>query len=176
MIFRLYTVYNKHEMIKNDNQTREKLQGLSQVLEYFCCRLYTLIIFISFWLCCEGQYLKWFMMILRSGKQDEFSRSFIRFWAFSLFSFIWSMVNKLMCKLIFLMVICVNVFIFLFLWISLCKNAFFFFFYNVIRLISCFKTTFAAVARGGKSTRKYCFRHFSWANLKKKFHFSMNMR
>ena len=33
MIFRLYTVYNKHEMIKIDNQTREKSQVLSQVLE-----------------------------------------------------------------------------------------------------------------------------------------------
>ena len=32
-IFRLYTVYNKHEMIKIDNQTREKLKILSQVLE-----------------------------------------------------------------------------------------------------------------------------------------------
>ena len=29
MIFRLYTAYDKHEMIKIDNQTREK----SQVLE-----------------------------------------------------------------------------------------------------------------------------------------------
>ena len=28
-IFRLYTVYNKHEMIKIGNQTREKLQALS---------------------------------------------------------------------------------------------------------------------------------------------------
>ena len=33
MIFRLYTVYNKHEMIKIGNQTREKSQVLSQVLE-----------------------------------------------------------------------------------------------------------------------------------------------
>ena len=33
MIFRLYTVYKKHEMIKIGNQTREKLQILSQVLE-----------------------------------------------------------------------------------------------------------------------------------------------
>ena len=33
MIFRLYTVYNKHEMIKIVNQTREILQVLSQVLE-----------------------------------------------------------------------------------------------------------------------------------------------
>ena len=29
----LYTVYNKHEMIKIDNQTKEKSQVLSQVLE-----------------------------------------------------------------------------------------------------------------------------------------------
>ena len=35
MIFCFYTVYNKHEMIKIDNQTREKSQELSQVLEYF---------------------------------------------------------------------------------------------------------------------------------------------
>ena len=33
MIFRLYTVYNKNEMIKIDNQTREKSQVLSQVHE-----------------------------------------------------------------------------------------------------------------------------------------------
>ena len=33
MIFRLYTVYNKHEMIKIDNQTREKSQVLSQMHE-----------------------------------------------------------------------------------------------------------------------------------------------
>ena len=33
MIFRLYTVYNKHEMIKIGNQTAEKSQVLSQVLE-----------------------------------------------------------------------------------------------------------------------------------------------
>ena len=32
MIFRLYAVYNKHEMLKNGNQTREKSQVLSQVL------------------------------------------------------------------------------------------------------------------------------------------------
>ena len=31
-IFRLYAVYNKHEMIKNGNQTREKSQALLQVL------------------------------------------------------------------------------------------------------------------------------------------------
>ena len=42
MIFKLYTVYNKHEMIKIDGQTREKSQVLSQVLEKFCCRLYYL--------------------------------------------------------------------------------------------------------------------------------------
>ena len=33
MIFRLYAVYNKYEMIKIDSQTREKSQVLSQVLE-----------------------------------------------------------------------------------------------------------------------------------------------
>ena len=33
MIFMLYTDYNKHEMIKIHNQTREKSQVLSQVLE-----------------------------------------------------------------------------------------------------------------------------------------------
>ena len=33
MIFRLYTVFNKHKMIENDNEIREKLQVLSQVLE-----------------------------------------------------------------------------------------------------------------------------------------------
>ena len=33
MIFRLCTVYNKHQLIKIDNQTREKSQVLSQVLE-----------------------------------------------------------------------------------------------------------------------------------------------
>ena len=35
MIFKLYTVYNKHEMIKIANQTRDKLQVLSQMLETF---------------------------------------------------------------------------------------------------------------------------------------------
>ena len=35
MIFRLYTVYNKHEMIKIDNKSREKSQVLSQMLEKF---------------------------------------------------------------------------------------------------------------------------------------------
>ena len=40
MIFRLYTIFNKNEMIKIDSQTRENLQILSQVLEKFCCRLY----------------------------------------------------------------------------------------------------------------------------------------
>ena len=30
MIFRLYTVYNKYEVIKIGNQTREKLQVLSR--------------------------------------------------------------------------------------------------------------------------------------------------
>ena len=39
MIFRLHTVYTKHEMIKICNQIREKPQVLSQMLEYFCCRL-----------------------------------------------------------------------------------------------------------------------------------------
>ena len=33
MIFRLYTVYNKHEIIKIDSQTREKSQVLSQYLD-----------------------------------------------------------------------------------------------------------------------------------------------
>ena len=33
MIFRPYTAYNKHEMIKIFSQTREELQVLSQVLE-----------------------------------------------------------------------------------------------------------------------------------------------
>ena len=39
MIFRLYTVYNKHEIIKIGNQTIEKYQVLSQVLKIFCWRL-----------------------------------------------------------------------------------------------------------------------------------------
>ena len=39
-IFRLFTVYNKYEIIKIDNKTREKSQVLSQVLEKFYCRLY----------------------------------------------------------------------------------------------------------------------------------------
>ena len=33
MILRLYTVYNKSEMIKPGNQNREKSQALSQVVE-----------------------------------------------------------------------------------------------------------------------------------------------
>ena len=33
MIFRLYTIYNKNEMIKIGNQSRENSQVLSQVLE-----------------------------------------------------------------------------------------------------------------------------------------------
>ena len=33
VIFRLYTVYKKHEMIKNGNQTREKVQISLQVFE-----------------------------------------------------------------------------------------------------------------------------------------------
>ena len=40
MIFRFYTVYNKHKMIKFSNQTRKKSQVLSQVPKYFYCRLY----------------------------------------------------------------------------------------------------------------------------------------
>ena len=40
MIFRNYTVYNKHKMIKIGNQIREKPQVLFQMLESFCCRLY----------------------------------------------------------------------------------------------------------------------------------------
>ena len=40
MIFRLYILYNKHKMIKNGNQNREISKVLSQVLEYFFCRLY----------------------------------------------------------------------------------------------------------------------------------------
>ena len=39
MIFRLYTDYNKHEMIKIGSDTRENSQILSQVLEYFFCPL-----------------------------------------------------------------------------------------------------------------------------------------
>ena len=33
MIFGLYAMYNKHNMIEIGNQTREKLQVLTQVLE-----------------------------------------------------------------------------------------------------------------------------------------------
>ena len=33
MIFRLHTVYNKHDVIKIGNQNRDKSQILSQVLE-----------------------------------------------------------------------------------------------------------------------------------------------
>ena len=33
IIFRLHTVYNKHEIIKTVNQIKEKWQVLSQVLE-----------------------------------------------------------------------------------------------------------------------------------------------
>ena len=40
MIFRLYILYNKHKMIKIGTQNREISQVLSQVLEYFICRLY----------------------------------------------------------------------------------------------------------------------------------------
>ena len=32
-LYRVYTIYNKHETIKIGNQTREKTQVLSQVLE-----------------------------------------------------------------------------------------------------------------------------------------------
>ena len=32
MIFRLYTVYDKYEMVKIGNETREKSQVLSQVI------------------------------------------------------------------------------------------------------------------------------------------------
>ena len=41
MIFRLYILYNKHKMIKIGTQNREISQVLSQVLEYFFCRLYS---------------------------------------------------------------------------------------------------------------------------------------
>ena len=40
MIFKLYILYNKHKMIKIGTQNREISQVLSQVLEYFFCRLY----------------------------------------------------------------------------------------------------------------------------------------
>ena len=40
LIFRLYTVDIKHEMMKVGSQTREKSRVLTQVLESFCCRLY----------------------------------------------------------------------------------------------------------------------------------------
>ena len=43
MIFTLYTVYNKHDVIKIGNQTGEKSQVLSQVLEKFYCRQYVVI-------------------------------------------------------------------------------------------------------------------------------------
>ena len=43
MILRFYTVYNKQAIWKIGNQTREKLQVFSQVLELFCCRLYAYI-------------------------------------------------------------------------------------------------------------------------------------
>ena len=33
MIFRCYAVYKKHEMLKIDNQSREKSQVVSKVLE-----------------------------------------------------------------------------------------------------------------------------------------------
>ena len=39
IIFRLYILYNKHKMIKIGTQNREISQVLSQVLEYFFCRL-----------------------------------------------------------------------------------------------------------------------------------------
>ena len=33
MIYRIYTVYNKYELMKIGNQTREKAKGLPQVLD-----------------------------------------------------------------------------------------------------------------------------------------------
>ena len=33
MIFRLYTLYNKHEILKIDNQTRKKLQAIFHMFE-----------------------------------------------------------------------------------------------------------------------------------------------
>ena len=41
MIFGLFAVYKKSEMIKIGNQNKEMSQVLSQVLERFCCRLYS---------------------------------------------------------------------------------------------------------------------------------------
>ena len=38
MIFRLYTVYNKHEMIKIDHKNREKSQVLSHVILAADCK------------------------------------------------------------------------------------------------------------------------------------------
>ena len=40
MISRIFTVYDKSEMIKIGKQIIEKLQVLSQVIEQFYCRLY----------------------------------------------------------------------------------------------------------------------------------------
>ena len=41
MIIKFYSVYYKHDAVKNCDQTREKWQILSEVLEYFCCQMYT---------------------------------------------------------------------------------------------------------------------------------------
>ena len=40
MIFRVYSIYNKHEKIKIGNKTREKSQVVSQVLEEFFFQLW----------------------------------------------------------------------------------------------------------------------------------------
>ena len=42
MIFRLYAVYNNHDVIKSGNKIRKKSQALSQVLKKFWCRHYLL--------------------------------------------------------------------------------------------------------------------------------------
>ena len=47
MIFRLYAVYNKHEMVKIGNQTSENSKALSQELEQFSCRLYMAMVIVS---------------------------------------------------------------------------------------------------------------------------------
>ena len=46
MIFMLYAANKKHEMIKIGNQTKEKSQVLSQVLEQFCFQLYVRVVVI----------------------------------------------------------------------------------------------------------------------------------
>ena len=38
-------IFNKHEMIKIGNQTREKSEVLSQALDYFYCLLYAIFLF-----------------------------------------------------------------------------------------------------------------------------------